>query len=142
MKIQDEETDECYELALRALKSASRFGGAAYKDECWIPEYSLLQAILIRAVQDFTRLHAKAQDGSSRMISSRESERAREWIFDDPMPYPPFTFLWICEALDIDVVKARGNILKLRQQAEKFGPIHRSEALTMNIKIPTPYLIQ
>jgi len=56
----------------------------------YVPEKRLLAAVLQRAVTDYI-----AGEGETR-------EGARIWLMDDQPDDAPLTFLFICEALDLD----------------------------------------
>lgn len=64
-----------------------------------VPEKRLLAAVLQRAITDFV-----SGDGELR-------EGARLWLFDDEPTDAPLSFLFICEALDLDRDSLRKAIL-------------------------------
>lgn len=68
-----------------------------------IPELRLLAAVLQRAIHDYI-----GGDGDTR-------ENARSWLMDDEPSDSPLTFLFICEALDLDPASLRKSI---ERQAE------------------------
>ena len=63
-----------------------------------VPEKRLLAAVLQRAVTDFISGEGELQEG------------ARSWLFDDEITDAPLSFLFICEALDLDCGSLRGAI--------------------------------
>lgn len=68
-----------------------------------IPELRLLAAVLQRAIHDFI-----GGEGEVR-------ESARLWLMDDEPTDAPLTFMFICEALDLDSAGLRKAI---ERQAE------------------------
>lgn len=69
----------------------------------YIPEKRLLAAVLQRAVTDYV-----TGDGDLK-------ESARLWLFMDEPEDAPLTFIFICEALDLDVESLRKAIYMQEQ---------------------------
>ena len=80
-----------------------------------IPELRLLAAVLQRAIHDFI-----GGEGEVR-------ESARLWLMDDEPTDAPLTFMFICEALDLD---SSGLRKAIERQAEahlkEFAPASAS----------------
>lgn len=64
-----------------------------------VPEKKLLAAVMQRAITDFLTGDGDLRDG------------AFEWLFQDEPKDAPLTFLFICEALDLDHHGLRNAIL-------------------------------
>jgi hypothetical protein len=76
-------------------------------DNGYIPEKKLLAAVLQRAVTDYI-------GGEGDM-----KETARRWLFLEEPSDSPLKFLFICEALDLDVKSLRNAIL---EQEKNYKP--------------------
>ena len=63
-----------------------------------VPEKRLLAAVLQRAITDFISGEGDVRDG------------ARAWLIEDEPEDAPLTFLFICEALDLDAESLREAI--------------------------------
>lgn len=74
-----------------------------------VPEKKLLAAVLQRAVTDYI-----SGEGDLK-------ETAKKWIFLGEPSDSPLKFLFICEALDLDVDSLRKAIQIQEQQYEKEG---------------------
>ena len=64
----------------------------------YVPEKRLLAAVLQRAVTDYLTGEGETKEG------------ARMWIMEDQPDDAPLTFLFICEALDLDPESLRKAI--------------------------------
>jgi len=64
-----------------------------------VPEKRLLAAVLQRAITDFVSGEGEVREG------------ARIWLMDDEPSDAPLTFLFICEALDLDSDSLRKAIV-------------------------------
>lgn len=64
----------------------------------YVPEKRLLAAVLQRAVTDYVTGEGETREG------------ARSWLMDDQPEDSPLTFLFICEALDLDPESLRNAI--------------------------------
>ena len=71
-----------------------------------IPEQRLLTAIIQRAFQDLM--------GSDPLLA----EQAAQWFFDSrgEPPFDPFSFPWICEYLDVDILRLQDALLVARSR--------------------------
>lgn len=65
----------------------------------FIPEKRLLAAVLQRAITDFLSGEGELREG------------ARIWLMDDEPTDAPLTFMFICEALDLEINSLRKAIL-------------------------------
>ncbi len=65
-----------------------------------IPEKRLFAAVLQRAITDFLTGEGEVKEG------------ARLWLMEDEPTDAPLTFLFICEALDLDSLSLRKAILR------------------------------
>jgi hypothetical protein len=70
-----------------------------------IPEKRLLAAVLQRTITDFIGGEGEVQDG------------ARSWLMEDAPSDSPLSFIFICEALDLDHESLRKAILVQHQSA-------------------------
>ncbi len=76
------------------------------------PSQRLLTAILLRAIRDFVT-YRRAKEGTEQYAIM---EDAAGWIFwnGDEEPKQPMTFLDICEQIDVDPIRVRTLILRLK----------------------------
>lgn len=77
------------------------------------PPQRLLAAILLRAVRDFVT-YRRAKEGTEQYAIM---EDAAGWIFwdgEDGQPRQPMTFLDICDQIDVDPLRVRAAVLRLR----------------------------
>jgi len=81
-----------------------------------VPERRLLAAVLQRAITDFL-----TGDGDLR-------ESAELWLMDDEPTDAPLSFLFICEALDLDLDSLR-NAIKLQSYGSVAHPARQEVAL-------------
>lgn len=81
-----------------------------------VPEKKLLAAVLQRAVTDYISGEGDLKD------------TARKWIFLGEPSDSPLKFLFICEALDLDVDSLRKAIKLQEEQFEKEGPVAKQKA--------------
>lgn len=72
-----------------------------------VPEKRLLAAVLQRAITDFIGADGEVKDG------------ARQWLLEDGPSDSPLSFLFICEALDLDHESLRKAILLQQEQGVK-----------------------
>jgi hypothetical protein len=82
------------------------------------PERRLLLAVLERAILDYV--------GNDR----REIEEAETWLFGDVENKEgrPFSFHWVCEQLDLDVIKVSTEIRQMpKRGARRVAPWYFSK---------------
>lgn len=72
-----------------------------------LPEKRLLAAVLQRAITDFVGGDGELKEG------------ARSWIFDNEVTDAPLSFIFVCEALDLDRDGLRQAILAQSQTQGK-----------------------
>lgn len=106
------------------------------------PEENLLSAVLEKACHDlFSKESAKVStDLSFRMVKGVShqyhrrrhkddppaitiAQEAEEWFLDDGME--PFSFLWLCQHLDLDPLMIRKHMLELKEQNKSLAPTKR-----------------
>ncbi len=93
--------------------SNSEISGAS----SFVPEKRLLAAVLQRAVTDFVTGEGDVKDS------------AEGWIYREEPEDAPLTFLFICEALDMDVESLRKAI---RAQANNQGIMHTEKKVMVH----------
>lgn len=71
-----------------------------------VPEKRLLAAVLQRAITDFLGC-----EGDLR-------ESAEAWLFRDEPEDAPLSFVFICEALDLDMSNLRGALIEQSQAGD------------------------
>jgi hypothetical protein len=109
---------------LRGQKQNAR--NVTRKTNCGTPEKALIAAVMIRAIQDYTRMHVRRKT-RSRMVAEADTGSAEWWIFEEEST-GPYSFFWICEHLDLDPEKCRRRIHTLFELSRDTGPVHRSTA--------------
>jgi len=84
------------------------------------PERSLLQAILRRAIDDALGGYNLFKNDSPQIIVE-----ARRWIFtaQDEHLAPPFSFVWCCEQLGVDVDRVRKFVRNPRAARDSDGQV-------------------
>lgn len=86
-------------------------------------EKALLGAVLERAILDFLDITKYTLGKTS--IHHNEQEKAEKWLFKSKCK-EPFTFIWICEVLELDVGRIRTSLVKVKNSGESFKGSHLS----------------
>ena len=78
---------------------------------CLQPEKRLMFAVLLDAVECFQQYHSGRRSKATRLFSDTEG-----WIFRDDHEWP-FSFINVCEAVEIDPHYLRNGLSRWRQRA-------------------------
>lgn len=99
--------------------------GASVNDQCK-PERKLLTGILLRAIHDYTRMYVR-KGSNTLMVSSGNTATAEEWLFDEGRD-DEFSYVWVCEHLDIEPDCLRERLRMIRDLVKSGVSVHRSTA--------------
>jgi hypothetical protein len=111
-----------------------KFEQEEYGEEYNAPEHRLLQAILTCSLQDALTKHTNHVISWQGGRSVKEKRAALEWFFTD-VTHPwedGFTFLGVCEALDLDPQSIRKKLrseLLARDPEENRARIREAEGM-------------